>query len=97
MKTNSDNKTKFLQKFDQPTKPVMTQVVPVEEKKTVQEKPTKATGGERDHFNVYLTKKAGKALRMHKLNTGVAVQDILERIVIDYLISQGELPSSEKL
>ena len=89
MKT--DNKAKFLEKFDQPSKPVITQVVPVGEepaKKPVQ--PPKAKDEPKDHFNVFLTKPVGKALRIHKINTGDSIQDILERIVVEYLISKGE-------
>lgn len=92
-----DNKAKFLEKFDQPAKPVITQVVPVGEevpKKSVQ--PVKAKDEPKDHFNVFLTKPVGKALRIHKINTGDSVQDILERIVIEYLVSKGELPSADK-
>lgn len=92
-----DNKAKFLEKFDQPAKPVITQVVPVgEEVSTKPAQPIKAKDEPKDHFNVFLTKPVGKALRIHKINTGDSVQDILERIVIDYLVSKGELPATEK-
>ena len=94
---NTNNKAKFLEKFDQPAKPVITQVVPVGEevpKKPVQT--AKAKDEPKDHFNVFLTKPVGKALRIHKINTGDSVQDILERIVIEYLVSTGELPASDK-
>ncbi|SFF32850.1 hypothetical protein [Spirosoma endophyticum] len=86
-----DNKAKFLEKFDQPAKPVITQVVPVGEE--LPKKPAKSKDEPKDHFNVFLSKPVGKALRIHKINTGESVQDILERIVIDYLVSKGELPT----
>lgn len=90
-KATTGNKAKFLEKFDQPVKPVITQIVAVG-----QEKPVKAKDEPKDHFNVFLAKPVGKALRIHKINTGESVQDILERIVIDYLVSKGELPKSDK-
>ena len=91
---NPDNKAKFLEKFDQPTKPVITQVVAVEEEASKKSTPaSKAKDEPKDHFNVYVPKAVGKALRIHKINTGDSMQDILERIVTEYLVSKGELPA----
>lgn len=89
----NDNKAKFLEKFDQPTKPVITQIVPVGEEVSKKTAPQiKAKDEPKDHFNVFLSKTVGKALRIHKINTGDSVQDILERIIVEYLVNKGELP-----
>jgi|GEM_PF-6192860 hypothetical protein len=82
--TPEERKAKMLSKLGEEPKPVITQVVRVEETKKPG-RPEKAKAEPTEHFNVYLPVSLASDLRMHKARTRMSIQDIVAEAVRDYL------------
>jgi hypothetical protein len=88
--TPEDKKAKMLAKLNETPKPVITQVVRVEEQKRPG-RPEKVKTEPTEHFNVYLPESLAGDLRVHKARTRKSIQDIVTEAVQSYLDKAGAL------
>lgn len=88
--TPDEKKAKLLGKLNENPKPVLTQVVRVEETKPAKAK-KEAETEPTEHFNVYLPTSLASDLRLYKARSRVTIQDAVAEAMWDYLKKKGAL------
>lgn len=88
--TPEEKKAKLLGKLNEESKPVLTQVVRVEETKKAG-RPEKQRSEPTEHFNLYLPESLASDMRVYKARTRISIQDIAAEAIRAYLESKGAL------